>query len=102
MTKESLIVKTSSLPKSRIAVELEIPPSTCKSCINETINSLSRSAKIPGFRAGKIPRQVLIQRVGLTQLHASALEKIIDRSWKEALTTKSIKSTTRLDISAAI
>ena len=91
MTKDSLIVKTSSLPKSRIAVELEIPPSSCKSCIDETINTISRSAKIPGFRAGKIPKQVLIQRIGITQLHASALEKIIDKSWKEALKTESIE-----------
>ncbi len=91
MTKEALIVKTTSLPQSRIAVELEIPSETCKSCINETINSISRSAKIPGFRLGKIPKQVLIQRIGIAQLHASALEKIIDKSWNEALKIKSIE-----------
>ncbi len=91
MTKEALIVKTTSLPQSRIALELEIPSETCKSCINETINSISRSAKIPGFRLGKIPKQVLIQRIGITQLHASALEKIIDKSWNEALKIKAIE-----------
>ena len=91
MIKEALIVKTTSLPKSRIALELEIPSNTCKSCINETLNSISRSAKIPGFRLGKIPKQVLIQRIGITQLHASALEKIIDKSWNEALKMKSIE-----------
>ena len=92
MNKEALIVKTTSLPQSRIALELEIPSDTCKSCINETINSISRSAKIPGFRLGKIPKQVLIQRIGITQLHASALEKIIDQSWNEALKMKSIEA----------
>ena len=91
MKKEALIVKTKPLPQSRIAFELEIPADTCKSCINETINSISRSAKIPGFRLGKIPKQVLIQRIGITQLHASALEKIIDKSWNEALKIKSIE-----------
>ncbi len=91
MIKEALIVKKTSLPKSRIALELEIPSDTCKSCVNETINSISRSAKIPGFRLGKIPKQVLIQRIGINQLHASALEKIIDKSWNEALKMESIK-----------
>ncbi|MDC3171026.1 trigger factor [Prochlorococcus sp. AH-716-E13] len=91
MTKEALIVKTTALPQSRVALELEIPSNTCKSCVNETINSISRSAKIPGFRLGKIPKQVLIQRIGITQLHASALEKIIDKSWNQALTMESIK-----------
>ncbi len=91
MIKEKLIVKTTSLPKSRIELELEIPSNTCTSCVNETINSISRSAKIPGFRLGKIPKQVLIQRIGITQLHASALEKIIDKSWNEALKMESIE-----------
>ena len=61
MTKESLIVKTNLLPNSRIAIELEIPSTSCKESIDETIKSISRSAKIPGFRVGKIPKQVLIQ-----------------------------------------
>ena len=91
MIKEALIVKTTALPQSRIAIELEIPSNTCQSCVNETINSISRSAKIPGFRLGKIPKQLLIQRIGINQLHASALEKIIDKSWNEALKMKSIE-----------
>jgi len=91
MAKEALIVKTSPLPQSRISFEIEIPSETCKTCVNETINAISRTAKIPGFRLGKIPKQVLIQRIGITQLHASALEKIIDKSWQEALKIKSIE-----------
>ena len=91
MKKEALIVNTKARPQSRIAFELEIPSNTCKTCIEETINSISRSAKIPGFRLGKIPKQVLIQRIGINQLHASALEKIIEKSWKEALKIKSIE-----------
>ena len=50
MAKEALIVKTTPLPQSRIAFELEIPSETCKTYVNETINTISRSAKIPGFR----------------------------------------------------
>ncbi len=91
MIKEALIVKTTSLPQSRISFEIEIPSNTCKSCVNETINSISRSAKIPGFRLGKIPKQVLIQRIGINQIHASALEKLIDKSWNEALKIESIE-----------
>jgi len=91
MAKEALIVKTTPLPQSRVSFELEIPSETCKTCVNETISTISRSAKIPGFRLGKIPKQVLIQRIGITQLHASALEKIIDKSWQEALKIKSVE-----------
>ena len=91
MNDQSLIVKTKPLPQSRIAIELNIPSSSCKSIVEETIKTISRSAKLPGFRSGKIPKQVLIQRIGLTQLYASALEKIIDKYWKEALKSESIE-----------
>ena len=91
MKDHSLTVKTNPLPQSRIAITLDIPSSSCKSIVDETIKTISRSAKLPGFRSGKIPRQVLIQRIGLTQLYASALEKIIDKFWKEALQKESIE-----------
>jgi len=90
MTEQSLQVKTSSLPQSRISIELDIPSSSCKSIFEDTIKTISRSVKLPGFRSGKVPKQVLIQRIGLSQLYASALEKIIDKYWKEALQVKSI------------
>ena len=79
MKEQSLKVKTNLLPQSRISIELDIPSSSCKSIVEETIKNISRSVKLPGFRSGKIPKQVLIQRIGLSQLHASALEKIIDK-----------------------
>ena len=91
MTKDSLIVKTKPQPQSRLAIELEIPASTCKSELEETIGKISKTATIPGFRSGKIPKQILIQRIGLTQLYASALEKIIEKSWNKALQQESIE-----------
>ena len=91
MKEQSLKVKTSSLPQSRISIELDIPSSSCKSIVEDTIKTISRSVKLPGFRSGKIPKQVLIQRIGLSQIYASALEKIIDKYWKEALKLESIE-----------
>jgi len=75
MAKEALIVKTTPLPQSRISFELEIPSETCKTYVKETISSISRSAKIPGFRLGKIPKQVLIQRIGLHNYMLLLLKK---------------------------
>ena len=91
MKEQSLKVKTNLLPQSRIAIELDIPSTLCKSIVEDTIKTISRSIKLPGFRSGKIPKQVLIQRIGLPQLYASALEKIMDKSWKEALQIESIE-----------
>ena len=70
MIKEELIVKTTALPQSRVALELEIPSNTCRSCVNETINSISRSAKIPGFRLGKIPKPVSYTHLTLPTIYS--------------------------------
>ena len=91
MKEQSLKVKTNLLPQSKIAIELDIPSTLCKSIVEDTIKTISRSIKLPGFRSGKIPKQVLIQRIGLPQLYASALEKIMDKCWKEALQIESIE-----------
>ena len=91
MKEQSFKVQTRPLPQSRIAIELDIPSASCKSIFEDTIKTVSRSVKLPGFRSGKIPKQVLIQRIGLSQLYASSLEKLIDKYWKEALQIESIE-----------
>ena len=37
MKEQSLKVKTSSLPQSRISIELDIPSTLCKSIVEDTI-----------------------------------------------------------------
>ena len=91
MSAEKLKIKTTSLPKSRIAVELEIPAAKCQSSYEEAISRLSKSVKLPGFRKGKVPRAVIVQRIGIEQIKASALERLIDGIWKEAINTESIQ-----------
>ena len=57
MAKEALIVKTTTLPQSRISFELEIPSETCKTYVNETISSISRSAKFRDLDLVKFPNK---------------------------------------------
>ena len=49
MAKEELIVKTTPLPQSRISFELEIPSETCKTCVNETINTILTKEQLKNF-----------------------------------------------------
>tara|TARA_Y100001970_G_scaffold285458_1_gene405306 strand:+ start:15925 stop:17313 length:1389 start_codon:yes stop_codon:yes gene_type:complete len=85
MKSKPLNIKTTLKPNSRIAVEINIPSTSCKESIDQTITKLTKSVKIPGFRPGKVPKQVIIQRLGSEQIHASALESLMDKSWKAAL-----------------
>ena len=49
------------LPASQISLEIEIPPEMSKNAYDQVIQKYARSANIPGFRKGKVPRNILLQ-----------------------------------------
>ncbi len=59
-------VKTTvtELPESRVRVDAEVPPEEIEREIERAARSLAREMKIPGFRRGKVPTPVVLQRVG--------------------------------------
>ncbi len=91
MSAVKLKVKTLELPKSRLSIEVEIPGSRCQASYEEAVANLSRSVKLPGFRKGKVPKAVLLQQVGIIRIRATAIEKLIESIWREALKQEEIK-----------
>src|SRR5438105_7292086 len=52
------------LPESRVRVEAEVPADEVERRVQQTARALGRDLKMPGFRKGKVPPPVVIQRVG--------------------------------------
>ena len=52
------------LPESRVRVEAEVPPAEVERRVAQAARSLARNLRVPGFRAGKAPPPIVIQRVG--------------------------------------
>src|SRR5918997_3829427 len=52
------------LPESRVRVDAEVPPAEVDKKLAQAARALARSIRVPGFRAGKAPPPVVIQRVG--------------------------------------
>ena len=98
MTKAELKVKVTELPENRISVEIEVPAARCKSSYDEALSRLGGSIRLPGFRPGKVPKQVIIQQIGVARIKAAALEKLIDRAWKEALVQESLEPTSEAEM----
>ncbi len=80
-------VTQENLPDSQIGLEIEVPAELTKQSYEKVLRDYMKSANIPGFRKGKVPRQILIQRIGTLQLKAAALEemlqKVIDQAVKQ-------------------
>ena len=98
MTKSELKVTVTELPENRISVELEVPAARCKSSYDSALARMASSIRLPGFRPGKIPKQVILQQVGLSRIKASALEKLIDKAWKDAIAQESIEPTSEAQL----
>ena len=80
------------LPKSQIGLEIEIPAETTKQAYEKVVQNLSRSANIPGFRKGKVPRQILLQRLGHQRIKEAALEDLVQEGLKQAIEQESINA----------
>jgi trigger factor len=85
-------VTQEKLPDSQIKLEIEISGETSRSTYEKVVQNLARSSNIPGFRQGKVPRQVLLQRIGTQRIKAAALEELIQTSLAEAIKQESIEA----------
>jgi trigger factor len=78
------------LENSQIALEIEVPAETTQNTYNTVVQNLARSSNIPGFRKGKVPRQILFQRLGVERIKAAVLEELIQNSVDEAVKQESL------------
>ena len=85
-------VTQEKLPASQIGLEVEVTPEMSRQAYEKTLQEFTRYANIPGFRKGKVPRQVLIQRFGSSRIKAAALEDLIQDSLKQALEQEKIEA----------
>ncbi len=83
-------VTQEKLPASQIGLEIEITPEQTKKAYEEVVNNFARNANIPGFRKGKVPRPILLQRLGSNRVKAAALEELIQDGIKEAIEQEDI------------
>ena len=92
-------VKTSPKPGSRVALELAVPADRSSAAYEKAVESLSRSIRLPGFRKGKVPRPVLLQQIGPLRIKATALEELVDSSFREALEQETVAAIGRPELS---
>jgi trigger factor len=85
-------VTQEKLPKSQLGLEIEIPAETTKKVYEKVVQNLARSANIPGFRKGKVPRQILLQRLGPGRIKEAALEDLVQNSLRDALSQETIEA----------
>jgi trigger factor len=59
-----VVTTVTELPESRVRVQAEVPAAEVERRLAQTARRLGRDLRVPGFRAGKAPAPVILQRMG--------------------------------------
>jgi trigger factor len=65
------------LGADRVRLTVDVPAHDMHHAVEHAASDLAQTARIPGFRKGKVPRPVLLQRVGKERLYSEAVESHI-------------------------
>jgi trigger factor len=77
---ERVEAQVEELADNRVRLTVDVPRAQMEHAVEHAASDLAESVKIPGFRQGKVPRPVLLARVGRERLHSEAVESHIG-SW---------------------
>ena len=69
--------RVEELEPNRVRLTVDVDQHDVHHAVEHAANDLAASVKIPGFRKGKVPMPVLIQRVGKERLYQEAVESHI-------------------------
>ncbi|HXR30726.1 MAG TPA: trigger factor [Solirubrobacterales bacterium] len=73
------------LPESRARVEVEIPAEQVARGISRATRSLAREMRLPGFRKGKAPPSLVIQRLGYGAVLQEAIRESLPEWYEQGL-----------------
>jgi trigger factor len=73
------------LPNSRAEVQVEVPAADVEKATSRAARALAKEMRMPGFRAGKAPASLVIQRVGFTTVLQEAIREALPEWYELAL-----------------
>jgi trigger factor len=72
-----MAMQVEELPDNKVRLRVEVPQADLKHAVEHATHDLAESVKVPGFRKGKVPPQVLEARIGRERIFTEAVESHI-------------------------
>jgi trigger factor len=73
------------LPNSRVQVQVEVPAADVEKATSRTARAMAKEMRLPGFRAGKAPTSLVIQRLGFGAVLQEAIRDALPEWYEGAL-----------------
>jgi trigger factor len=68
------------LPENKVKLTVDVPAHDVHHAVAHAASDLAATVRIPGFRRGKVPMPLLVQRIGKERIYAEAVDSHIG-SW---------------------
>ncbi len=81
----TLNIRTEEDERRQLKVVVEVAEERVQAQMQRTARQLSSELSIPGFRKGKVPYNVLVQRIGREALRSEAVEELLNPVVEETL-----------------
>ena len=79
------------LPDNKVRLTVDVPKADVHHAVEHAASDLASSVKIPGFRQGKVPMPVLVNRIGKERLYSEAIESHISGWYSNAVASSRIR-----------
>jgi trigger factor len=82
---EPVQTTVAELPESRVRVKVEVAPAEIEARVQRKAGQLGRELKLPGFRKGKVPAPLVLQRLGREAVLDEAVRDGLGSWYAEAI-----------------
>ncbi|MDQ4019455.1 MAG: trigger factor, partial [Actinomycetota bacterium] len=79
------------LPENRVRLDVEVPEADVEHALEHAASDLAASARVPGFRKGKVPLPLVVARVGRDALWQEAVRSHLESWFWSAAATSGVQ-----------
>lgn len=91
-------VTAEKIDNHKVVLEVEIEQAEVDKAFDRAYQRLANKVNIPGFRKGKVPRHILVARLGKEVLAEETFELLAPQAYSKALDEQQIEPVSRPDI----
>jgi len=86
-----LKVKVEQVEKNKVCLEVEVEKEKVNVAVTTAVRSLAKRVKVPGFRRGRVPKNILELAIGKELILDEALELLVPEAYSQAVEEQGVE-----------
>jgi FKBP-type peptidyl-prolyl cis-trans isomerase (trigger factor) len=86
------------LPKSEVEIEVEIEPAEFDKFFDEAVSEMAENVEVQGFRKGKAPKNIVIEKIGMDKIMLEGAEHAISHFYQQIVKGNNLEPISKPEI----